>query len=247
MGRVWPRHGYRGRPFNRSLGVVETVVRGKEAAAAAALSLIAPGSGHLYLGRAKRFAVPFALFTMALLALGVLGLISTLAGFTLILGMGVGLVLFTIIDAVVLGARVGRANHKWYMRWFVLVAWVLACLALNLFWVSIRESVLGYATYRISSVSMRPTLAPGDIVLVNTRLPAGSELETNTLVVFHYPNRGGLNILRVKQQERPGSYSLSNGLPFSPTVEGVSRENISGVVTALLWSPERKEFGHSLR
>jgi hypothetical protein len=26
MGRVWPRHGYRGRPFNRSLGCTRSIV-----------------------------------------------------------------------------------------------------------------------------------------------------------------------------------------------------------------------------
>ena len=218
----------------------------KDAATAAGLSLLAPGTGHLYLGRARRFMVPLALFVAVILVLGVLGLISTLAGYMFVLAMAWGLALFALVDGAALGIRSGRGAHKWYMRWFVLAAWIVAIIALVLIWAGIREPVLGYATYRIPGAYMRPTLAPGDVVLVNTRLSEG-DLRPNTLVVFRHPQSGILYILRIRQQTSSGSYTLSTGLPFAPGIEGVPRENISGRVTALLWSPERREFVRTLK
>jgi signal peptidase I len=218
----------------------------RDAAAAVVLSLVVPGTGHLYLGRARRFLAPLACLVAVLMVFGALSLISTLAGFMLVAAMAVGLALFGIVDGAVLGIRSGRTTRKWYMRWPVLVVWIVAFIVVASIWVGIRESVLGYSTFRIPGAYMRPTLTPGDVVLANTRVPDGA-LQPNTLVVFRHPDNKALYILRIKEQTAPASYSLSTGLPFAVSLDGVPRENIKGIVKALLWSPERREFAHTLK
>ena len=222
------------------------VMFARTAAAAAALNVVFPGAGHLYLGRFARFAIPAALFAATLMALGWLGLISTLPGFIAIMTFSAGVFLFAIVDAAVLGARLGRTTRKWYSRWFVLVAWIGVLAVLGSLWEATRESALGYAVYRVPGVSMRPTLAPGDIILVDTRIPANQELAPGTLVVFRQPRSGALAILRIKEATGQDTFSLGNGLPMSWTVDAIPRANITGLVTALLWSPEKRELARPL-
>lgn len=219
----------------------------RAAIAATALSLVVPGTGHLYLGRASRFLGPLAGFVTVLLTLGTLGFIATLPGFIVVVALAASLMLFSVVDSAVAGLRSGRTSPKWYMRWFVLVAWALAIAGSVLLWMNIREAAFGYATYRIPGSYMRPTLAPGDVILVDTRMPAAGDLPPNTLVVFRHPESRALHVLRIKGESGPNTYSLSTGLPFAASLDGVPRANITGLVTALLWSPERRELPHTLR
>ena len=220
--------------------------RAVQAAIAGALNFLTPGMGHLFLGRARRFFIPFSGFVLAVLGLSQTGLISTLQGFARLAALLIGLCLFGIVDGVVLGARSGRDASRWYSRWFVLLGWFASFQVLAFYWDGVRDW-LGYGVYRMPGAYMRPTLTPGDIILANSHIPPSHDLAPNTLVVFRHPNNGVLYVLRIKDQTSPGAYSLSNGLPFASTVEGIPRENIGGLVTGLIWSPERNEFARALK
>ena len=218
---------------------------GSMAAVAAALNILAPGAGHLFLGRAGRFFIPLVTAALVIFGLGHLGLISTLPGFAVVVSLALFLRIFAILDAAVLPFRSGPVERKWYMRWFVWVAWIVASSAMTFLLTQGRESILGFTAYRIPGAYMRPTLSPGDIVLVDTRMPAG-ELPPDTPVVFRHPDSGALHILRVKQQVDSDTYSLSTGLPFAASLD-VPRASISGMVTSVVWSPERREFGRAIK
>jgi len=213
---------------------------------AGALNLLNPGMGHLYLGRARRFFLPLSGFVLVILGLSQTGLISTLPGFACLAVLLVSLVLFGIVDGIVLGARSGRDTSRWYSRWFVLIGWLALIQVAAFYWDEVRDW-LGYGVYRMPSAYMRPTLTPGDIILANSHVAPSKDLAPNTLVVFRHPNNGVPYVLRIKEQTSPGAYSLSNGLPFAASIDGVPRQNITGIVTALIWSPERKEFGRALK
>jgi len=210
-------------------------------------NFLSPGMGHLFLGRARRYFVPLSIVLLVALGLSQAGWISTLAGFGAFVGLILGLVLFGVIDGILVGARHGRETSRWYSRWFIVLGWFIAIQALAFQLSSHMDGYrrhIGYALYRIPGPLMRPTLAPGDIILTSSHAP--SKLAPRTLVVFRHPNDGALHVLRIKQETSPGVYSLDNGLPFAWSIDDVPQQNIVGLVTALIWSPERKQFARRL-
>jgi signal peptidase I len=213
---------------------------------ASALSVLAPGAGHLYLGRAKRFLVVFAIFVLILGGLGAAGRISSVGGFVLVMSAATGLAAFAMVDSLVQGLRSGRSEAKWYMRWFIVAAWFVWVIAFVGTWMAVRDTVLGYAVFRVPGTFMQPTLMAGDVVLVDTRVSAHEDFMQDSLVVIRHPRNGILYIRRLKEQTSPGIYSVVTDAPVrpaDPTLQALPRANITGIVTAILWSPQRNRFG----
>ena len=220
--------------------------RAASASIAGTLNLLVPGTGHLFLGRARRYFIPLTALLLIVLGLSLTGSLSTLSGFGLLAILLIGLYVFGIVDAIVLGARSGRDTSRWYSRWFLLLGWFALVQVLGLYWSESRDW-LGYGIYRVPGASMRPTLTPGDIILTSSHVPPNLELPPSTLVVFRHPRNGVPYVLRIREETSPGTFSLNNGLPFASSLDGIPRENIVGLVTALIWSPERKEFARALK
>jgi hypothetical protein len=199
----------------------------------------------LYLGRAKRFLIPFSAFAIVIAGFGVAGVISSLFGFTILLAMGLGVVLFGIVDSFVQGLLVGRSDRRWGARWLAVVAWGLVLIGMALAWPHLR-SLLGYDIYRIPAPSMMPTLQLGDVILVNSRLSAQQKIDPGSLVVVRHPRYGLLYARRVRAAYGSYAYLLASDWTWAtrdPELEIVPRSAVTGLVTAVLWSPQRHEFG----
>ncbi len=133
---------------------------------AAALSVVCPGLGHVYVGRALRgIGVSFG-SAAVLVALGAADLLGEYEGWCAAMLVAVGSYLFLLADAV----RVARGEDpvaKWYFRWYGYA------LALSLFVAqaaatSALRPWLGYLTNVVRGDSMAPTLMPNDSILVDT-------------------------------------------------------------------------------
>jgi hypothetical protein len=215
------------------------------AVVAAVLSFLAPGTGHLYLGRAKRFMIPLSAFAVAVAGFGVAGVVSNLFGFTFLMAMGLGVALFGIVDSFVQGLSFGRSERKWYGPWLVIIAWWLALAGLALAWPQMR-SLLGYDIYRIPAPSMMPTLQLGDVILVDSRLSPQQQISPGSLVIVRHPRYGLLYARRVGATSGPDAFALTSDWTWAardPELQIVPRSAIVGFVTAVLWSPQRHELG----
>lgn len=59
-----------------------------------------------------------------------------------------------------------------------------------------RGRVLGFEIFRIPSGSMKPTLVPGDNILVSTRVYQSQEPEINDVIIFLYPKNRNINYVK---------------------------------------------------
>lgn len=160
--------------------------RSKNPFIAAALSFLAPGVGHLYVGAAWRgFGTVLGVVATVVLA-GQLGLLSTIPGYfataLLLLSMNLGL----CVDAARIARRRGDDYRpRGYERWWVYS--VAAVLVVGGWYglSSIEEVVLGHKLLRVPAPSMAPALNAGDWVLIDTRYCRGEcEPERGLIVAF---------------------------------------------------------------
>jgi TM2 domain-containing membrane protein YozV len=222
----------------------------KNALTAAALALVFPGAGHLYLGHPKRALIPLLSVIVSTLLLAYFGYLSSAWGFAFYIFSLVALTLFGTIDSARLGWRKGRSDIKWYMRWYSQVIWLLCISVLAHFWLATRETVLGYGVFKVPGMSMSPTVVSGDRVLVNTRAQTIESLPLRSVVVVKHPRRGGEYMRRVVAKADGGMLSLASDSPSGPEVDtdfqAVPVSSVSGVVTTVLWSPLHDEFMQSV-
>ena len=214
------------------------------AAIAGLLSVGIPGAGHFYIGRRRRFLLPFFSLAATVVLLGYLGLLSTLDGFIGMMALGLAVSLFGMVDSTVLGFRSGPGGSSWPSRIASTLLWALAIVALMMIWVAGRESLLGYAVYRIPSPTMKPTLEVGDMILVSTRRPAGTALVPGSIVVVRHAGNSQLYVRRLQQRIGSNRFLLSHDWTWaarSSDPETAAEDDVVGMVTAVLWSPQRQK------
>lgn len=59
-----------------------------------------------------------------------------------------------------------------------------------------RARILGYATFRIPSTAMAPTLKPGDFILVQTSAYASTHPKIGEIITFHYPRNPAIDYVK---------------------------------------------------
>jgi len=156
---------------------------------AAILSLVTIGLGHMYAGRAKKglllFGIHLVLFTLSLILMlwssHMLGLVS-------IVVVGVGYLLYVIIDAIKTAKSCGKEySLKNYNKWYFYFATIVAAnlLITPSFEVIVEKYVL--KTYTIPTRAMMPTIKPGDNIVVNKACYHFDEFKRGDLIVFESP------------------------------------------------------------
>jgi hypothetical protein len=96
----------------------------------------------------------------------------------------------------------------------------------------------GWGTARVSGESMRPTLRPGDLLLIRHRIPP----RVGRLAVVRLPGRG-LAVKRVTRRE-PDGWWVERDNPAvgvdSWLVGSIPDDDVLAVVVCRLWPPGRR-------
>ena len=143
------------------------------------------GVGYLYVGRPVRFFVAAAgtFITAFLLWHGLGGWLARPWIAIVLLLIWFAVFLFFVIDAALIARRTEQFATRWYNRWWLYSAVVVAgWAAMSL--VDVRRSVRSFV---IPSASMEPTLHVGDRFIVDMRTYDGREPERGDLIVFKLP------------------------------------------------------------
>ncbi|MCB1757067.1 MAG: signal peptidase I [Gammaproteobacteria bacterium] len=203
---------------------------------AAILSLIFPGLGHVYAGRARRGLGLLAVVYGLLLAIGLSGLASSLPGFYLLifvtfLGFG-----YLILDAYLLARRQNPRIPKKYNHLGVYVSFALVMVLVQWAQLAFRGDVMGFESFRLASNSMNPLLREGDYVVVDTHYFLRKQAAIGDVAVFRsveepgqvYVKRiagfGGDRIaIRDGQVIRNGKMSLTLEVPPTRRQREISR------------------------
>ena len=98
--------------------------------------------------------------------------------------VGIGFLLFVIIDAPCNAARIKEIHLRSYNRWYIYPIIVLV----NLFVINPAiSSILPFKAYKIPAGSMEPTLLVGDHFVADKTIYGAKKPVRNDIVVFRYP------------------------------------------------------------
>jgi hypothetical protein len=208
------------------------------------LNFVAPGSGHLYVGRAVRWFVPMLVVASTIVMFGRFGWLSSLAGYLLASVMVFGLAIFGLVDAFRLAGPCNSCGPKWYSRWYLYVLWLIALLWITHIWQTDRANLLGYATYRIPSAAMAPGVALGDYILVDTWAYNSNPPSAGDVVVVKVPTTGAEHIRRIRRLTSETEIELeADNAAIDPVVRSFPTAAVSGKVTYILLSKELGRIG----
>ena len=172
-----------------------TEPRRKSRALAALLSLIAPGSGHVYDGRARRGVLLFgALIASQALMIGAAAFVpprftAIVSYVSAIAFVSLAIYLFCAVDAARLARRPGDAPRWYFVVGAVVAVWLCGAVASQLLGRVIP--VLPWRVFFVPSSSMEPTLGVGgrfvgDMTYFRQHPPARGDV-----IVFRLPNYPG--------------------------------------------------------
>lgn len=214
-------------------------------------SLLAPGLGHLYVGRAKRFMIVAGSFLFGLLVLGQVGALSSFIGIVACAALFLGLVVFSIIDSSLLAYRIGTFEPRWYCRWYVYAVWLPLLMVLFIAGLLVRSSLLGFMFYRSASVAMAPVIEPREVVLVDTKAFRETQPKIGDIVVVTVPDLHRTYIRRITDRPSELAISLAADNPTGDDkdgdLQGIPLANILGRVTYLLYSPTSRRIGQAVQ
>ena len=237
--------------------------------AAVLLSLVCPGLGHIYCGRATRGVTLFLCSLLfAPIALGLSTLGSSVATFAALVASAlsvIGVMIFAVVDAgrtaLGQGARFtpGELNRAWL---YVLFAVLGATYPVGS---QLVVRTTGFQAFLVPMASMSPTILPGDRVIVNRMEYDLRAPRRGDVVAFRNPtNRSEVYLKRViglpgDVVRVDGNRVTLNGTPLSLTPvspaslgstqeavgeEAVSREAIDGRGHRILIGPGESRLAH---
>lgn len=130
------------------------------------LSVFTPGLGHFYAGDSRKALLFFCLNCLYPL-LCLFNFHFNFAGMVMLLAAGLTVQVYTAVDA----ARTAACNRllEWnsYNRWYIHLLFAVIILVVRLLYPA--EEIIGTMSFRVSSISMYPTLRPGDFIVTQTR------------------------------------------------------------------------------
>lgn len=163
---------------------------------AAALTLVAPGMGQLYLGLPLRaLAMATGGLALAVLAYGAIltPAFSPRLAWLLLLAPSAWLV-FVAWDAA-RRARTAVDSDAWYQRWYIFALIAVAVgMAIGPF-TGVGKSRIVRA-FRLPSGSMEPTLMVGDYVYADMRSSARAGASRGSIVMFMSVEEPGLQVMK---------------------------------------------------
>lgn len=167
-------------------------------------SYFVPGLGQVYNGRALRGLLIYCLFSIWGSVIFNIGLHAMRSGFpggytiAFFLGLVISLLigLWIIIDAIRGTRRNGSAYHlKPYNRWYLYLLAIAISQGESYFLKNSVKDIL-VEPFKIRTVSMSPTLEPGDLILCNRLYYARHNVQRGDLIVFAYPKDERLDYVK---------------------------------------------------
>jgi hypothetical protein len=209
---------------------------------------LVPGLGHLYIGRAIRFA-PAVLFLFLVVAgLAAMGAFPTFFGMAFYVLTLFGVVAYSTIDSMVQAKPDASFERRWYNRWYVYLGWLLLVIVVLNVPRLIRESVLGFSAFRIPTAAMYRAIAPKDIILVDTRAYRSRSPDAKEVVVVHNPTNGLMYVRRVSKLDG-STLSLVSDSPGASAGDSLSSASVSdvlGKVTYIMYAHEFARIGRKV-
>jgi signal peptidase I len=172
--------------------------------AAAGLTVLTPGLGHIYVGKAR---LGIGLFVLVMIAdtLFMFSLMGVLARFWMLavsLTLLFGLWLFILVDATLRAYRMREHPRRPYNRWEVyagafVLAWLITAIPFLYATHAKASGQLGY--FRAAAPSMAPTLRTGEFFLADSTYYRNRHPSRGEVVVYAHPNPQQAHLHQIKR------------------------------------------------
>jgi signal peptidase I len=135
-------------------------------------------------------------------------------------------------------AKGGRASGKTWQRTLLYGIGTICMLIISMvtslsLWIALPWGFLGWSPTLVTSGSMEPLVAPGDVVMIRPVAP--EELLPNTVVLYDRPDTGRV-LHRILEQMPDGTFRTGGDANAVPDSAFVHREDIRGAaVLAVPW------------
>jgi signal peptidase I len=160
----------------------------------AMLLSIFPGVGQIYNGQPRKAVVFLAIDTLVPVIFGRTGILNHLQGFTTLFVFSILFVIYRMADGFIQARKLNsyelKPFNKWYIYVFISVILVVSKMFPDL------PSGTGIQTFSIPTVSMIPTIQPGDRVVASLNYYDTCQIQYGDIVVFKSP-LGGVWAFRV--------------------------------------------------
>ena len=163
------------------------------------LSILTPGLGHIYAGKARRglFLLIFIQSVMLAAAIIIVLALPNVLGLITSLSLVIGVLVFCIVDAVRL-SRQGKTLYalKKYNRWyFYVLIWLLSGFIYQPISASAIKSNIIQA-YKIPSGAMAPTIELGDFILVKKKAFFNPYVNRGDIIIFPCPKDPSVDFIK---------------------------------------------------
>lgn len=151
------------------------------------LSSITAGLGQIYNGRFKKGIILYLIQLLVFVALILSGLYSTFYGAIIILLITLGFSVFIWLDALFDAIRLKEVPLKPYNKWYIylLIVLISGFVVQPVVSSAIKKNIV--RPYKFPSISMEPTLLPGDYFLVDMKIYKTAKPKRGDVIVFEYP------------------------------------------------------------
>jgi len=150
------------------------------------LSFITPGLGQMYNGRLKRGIILYLIELLMVVVLIFSGLFLKFYGaiisLLIILGFTIFIWLNALFDAIKREVPL-KPSNKWYIYLviFLINGFVIQPVVSS----AIKKNIV--KAYKFPSISMEPTLFPGDYFIVNMRCYKSEKPKRGDIIIFEFP------------------------------------------------------------
>ena len=171
------------------------IIKKRNPVVAGLLSLVFIGMGQLYNGQLRRALIFFSI--SALPTIFIFTVSSNFFSSQAIIGAYLcvliipGIIIFSVVDAVIAARRIGELKLRRYNRWYVYLA--IMAVVMN---IDIKFQTLASDAYSIPSGAMMPTLLIGDYLLADKSAYLNQTPERGDVVVFKKPSNNKINYIK---------------------------------------------------
>jgi signal peptidase I len=152
---------------------------------AAFLGLLFPPLGFAYVGRPLTVIIFYAIVLGFCGALGWSGLVQSTRGILLVYVVSIGSSIFMAVYCGVVARRTRSTyRKKWFNRWYFYLLFFFAVTIPVVYLALDKEAFLGFATYRIPSGAMEPTIRVGEMIAADTRPTTVANLKPGDVAIL---------------------------------------------------------------
>jgi len=155
---------------------------------------IVPGLGQIYNGQLRKGLVFLTIDLLVPIMFGLTGILNNLSGLLTLVVYSLSFIIYRMTNGFTQARKLVNYQLKSYNKWYVYLSFVITLGIIRTF-LDLPAST-GIQTFKIPTLSMNPTMEPGDRVVANLNYYHSNPIQQGDIVAFN-STQGGIWAFRV--------------------------------------------------